>query len=281
MINALKTINALDINYTGKGITIVVLDTGVYSHIDLRNRILFFKDFINNRSNNYDDNGHGTHICGILSGQGYASNGKIKGIAKDAELIMLKVLDRGGNGSTAHFINALNWIIENKRKYDIRLLNFSVGFVKNANYREEAIILKLINKIWDQGIAVVSAAGNNGPNTNSITVPGVSPKIITVGAIGENFSGKGPTDLCIVKPEIIAPGTNIISLCNRGSLYITKSGTSMATPIVCGALALALEKNRRLTPKDLKIALYKSVNNMNEDTTCWGALDVKKLLENV
>ena len=203
------------------------------------------------------------------------------GIATNAEIIMLKVLDKNGNGQTSDFINALKWIINNQEKYNIKLLNFSVGFIGRAKLYDRKRILELINKIWDNGITVVTAAGNNGPKKNSITVPGISRKVITVGAVHETYSGCGPTDCCIVKPEILAPGSNIISLKNRHDEYISKSGTSMATPIVCGALALVLEKNNMLRPVDLKLALYNTVDKKEDESNCWGSLNIEKLLNYV
>ena len=276
-----SSINLCNISQTGKNIRIVILDSGVYQHTDLEGRIIVFKDFINRYRIPYDDNGHGTHISGIICGLGTACKGKYTGISQGAELIVLKVLDKNGNGKTNDFINALKWVIENKQRYNIRLLNFSVGFISRTNLYDKKLILDLINQIWDDGIIVVTAAGNNGPDDNTITVPGISRKVITVGAIGEKFSGRGPTECCIVKPEVLAPGSNITSLRNKYNEYIAKSGTSRATPVVCGALALALEKNETLRPIDAKLALYNSVDQTEDDVLCWGNLNVKKLVDYV
>lgn len=275
-----KIVNLSNVKQTGKNIRIAVLDTGIFPHIDLRNNIILQKDYINNKVEKYDDNGHGTHISGIISGSGEVLKGKYRGIACDAELISLKVLDKNGSGKTSDFISALKWILNNKENYNIKILNFSVGFLKNSNKIDQIRIIELIDAIWDAGIIVVSAAGNNGPGKNSVTVPGISRKIITVGANGEVFSGVGPTDCCIVKPEILAPGRNIVSTKNSLSDYITKTGTSMATPIVSGAIALALEKNPSLSPSEIKICLYHTVVK-KEDSISWGELDIKKLIDYV
>jgi serine protease AprX len=133
----------------------------------------------------------------------------------------------------------------------------------------------------------VTAAGNNGPREGSVTVPGISRKVITVGAsddenpggnLPHSYSGRGPTGCCIIKPEILAPGTNIVSLDHRDHRYIRKSGTSMATPVVTGALALALQKNPSLRPEELKLKLYESAEEVPENPHVWGLLNVDSLL---
>ncbi len=254
--------------YTGKGVRIAVLDTGVFPHRDLHRRVAAFRNFMGERQECHDDNGHGTHVAGILCGDGTCSRGLVRGMAPGAELVVLKVLDGAGNGVTERVLDALDWVKKNRAIYGIRLLNFSVGFLQGADNEAQSEIMSGLEELWDNNVTVVTAAGNNGPREGSITVPGISRKVITVGACddergGRNmpkgYSGKGPTGCCIVKPEILAPGTNILSLSNHGNQYVQKSGTSMATPIVCGALALALEKSPHLRPEHLKLKLYESL----------------------
>jgi serine protease AprX len=268
--------------YTGKNVRIAVLDTGIFLHRDIRANLIGFVDYVNGRSACYDDNGHGTHVAGIICG-----NGGIKGIAPEANILALKVLDAGGNGKTARVLQALGWILEKHEAYRIRILNFSVGFLPGAGDREQEQILALLEQLWDEGVVIVTAAGNNGPREGSVTVPGISRKVITVGAsddenpgrnLPHSYSGRGPTGCCIVKPEILAPGTNIISLDHRDHRYIRKSGTSMATPVVTGALALALQKNPTLRPEELKLKLYESAEEVPENPHVWGLLNVDSLL---
>lgn len=295
MYYAKKQVRAKEVytkGLTGKGVRIAVLDTGmVPNHPDLKHRAVYFKDFVGDKVQLYDDNGHGTHIAGILCGSGALSNGTNSGMAKNAELIVLKVLDEKGNGNAADAIRALEWIKENYRIFRIRLLNFSVGFRIGNQKPEQRKILELIEELWDLGIMVVAAAGNNGPGKSTVTVPGISKKIVTVGAMGDarmvkycdeiaKFSGKGPTENCVMKPEVLAPGTQILSTGADGNGYIRKNGTSMATPIVCGAFALALEKNPTLTPEMLKLLLYQSVRPAIGEMKgkCWGILDVDALI---
>lgn len=271
--------------YTGREIRIALLDTGVVPHVGLGEKVIYFKDYINGRTYVYDDNGHGTHIAGILCG-GFDKNNEIIGMAPNAELLVFKILDKRGNGSTEKAILALNWIQKNHKKYDIRLLNFSMGYLPNSNPKFQKVLIDKLESLWDEGVVVVTAAGNNGPKENSITVPGVSRKVITVGSsddvyeTSKSYSGRGPTACCIVKPEILAPGTKIKSYALKEGEYEVKSGTSMSVPIVCGALALALEKNQSLRPSEIKMLLYDTVSEKIKNLSpAWGILDVDNLMK--
>lgn len=283
--------------YSGKGVTIAVLDSGVaVSHPDLRNRVVYFEDFEDGRISCYDDNGHGTHVAGILCGNGSISHGKYSGMAPGAKLVVLKVLDARGNGSTDRVLLALRWLKHNYQKYNIRLLNFSIGYLPNARFEEQKKLLDAIDELWDLGIMVITAAGNKGPREQSVTVPGISRKVLTVGAcddqkelpqyLKQGYSGKGPTNCCIIKPEVLAPGTKIIStgFSEKEKIYgyVEKSGTSMATPIVCGAMALAFEKDGELTPAALKLMVYKSCYPApSSNKNSWGILHVDQLIDQI
>lgn len=279
-------------NIFGRDIGIVVLDTGVYAgHSDLRN-VQVFKDFVNGRSSAYDDSGHGTHVCGIIAGSGAASNGICMGIAPLSKLICLKVLDNDGNGSTKDVLTACHWICEHRQKYNIRIVNISIGTISMKNRSEDDVLVRAVEALWDEGIVVIAAAGNNGPGRGTVTIPGISRKIITVGTLEDGgcetnqrkhllFSGRGPTVECIVKPEILAPGTNIMSCANRGNGYVKKSGTSMAAPVVSGCIALLLEAYPALDNRDIKLRLYERAIDMGlpKERQGWGMIHVKRLLE--
>lgn len=272
--------------YTGKGIGVCILDTGIYEHIDFTGRIWAFYDFLAFKRRPYDDNGHGTHVAGLVAGDGTASMGKYRGAAPGCGIIALKVLDRYGNGSQDDVLRALRWIREYRQQYRIRVVNISVGTTCNSK-RNHARLLKSVEQLWDEGVVVVTAAGNQGPRPGSITAPGSSKKVITVGSSDllegrSAISGRGPTAECVCKPDIVAPGNKIMS-CVPGKPYSygVKSGTSMSTPLVTGAIACALEKNPALTNTDIKTMLMNSAEDMGlpQNLQGWGKFNRRKFLK--
>ena len=272
--------------YTGKGIGVCILDTGIYEHIDFTGRIWAFYDFLAFKRRPYDDNGHGTHVAGLVAGDGTASMGKYRGAAPGCGIISLKVLDRYGTGSQDDVLRALRWIRENRQQYRIRVVNISVGTTCNSK-RNHARLLESVEQLWDEGVVVVTAAGNQGPRPGSITAPGSSKKVITVGSSDllegrSAISGRGPTAECVCKPDIVAPGNKIMS-CVPGKPYSygVKSGTSMSTPLVTGAIACALEKNPALTNTDIKTMLMNSAEDMglHQNQQGWGKFNRRKFLK--
>ncbi|MDD5949157.1 MAG: S8 family peptidase [Lachnospiraceae bacterium] len=263
----------------GSQVGVAVLDTGAYPHQDF-NHLLSFQDYVNHRSSFYDDSGHGTHVAGIIGSRQL-------GAAPDCNLIILKVLNYNGEGKTSHVLQGINWVIEHKKIYNIRIMNISIGTVSKKGNPNQAL-LDAVNRAWDNGIVVVSAAGNQGPYPQSITTPGISHKIITVGSCDDHlmnhfsrsYSGRGPTGSCIRKPDVVAPGSRIVSCLNRRSGYVEKSGTSMATPFVSGVLALLLSNEPYLSPKQVKLRLYETSLDMGTDKNQqgWGLINPRGLL---
>lgn len=294
--------------YLGKGIGVAIVDTGIAPHKDFSqggDRLVGFVDFINQRADPYDDNGHGTHVAGIIGGNGYSSKGKYIGVAPECNLIGVKVLDHRGDGNISDVLAGLQWIMDNRKRYNIRIVNISVGTSSKDNLDENSLLVQGVNAVWDRGIIVVVAAGNNGPGPMSISTPGISRKVITVGSSDDNilvevfgtgkskdYSGRGPTPFCIKKPDIVAPGSNIIS-CNISRyptrpknsdspmMYTVKSGTSMATPVVSGAIALLLGVQPELSNREVKIKLRSCAVDLGQhwEKQGWGLLNIRKLLE--
>lgn len=201
--------------YYGSGVGVAIVDTGICLHKDFTeggNRVIAFKDFVNGRKEPYDDNGHGTHVAGIIGGNGYSSKGKYMGVAPACNFIVIKVLDHRGDGNISDVLAGLQWIIDNKRKYNIRVVNISVGTSAKDTLDENSLLVQGVNTVWDSGIIVVVAAGNNGPSPMSISTPGISRKVITVGSSDDSasvevfgsktkdYSGRGPTPYCIKNP---------------------------------------------------------------------------------
>ncbi len=142
---------------TGRGVTVAVMDTGIVPHVDFDSRILKFRDFTQNRTRIYDDNGHGTHVAGIIAGSGRAGRGMYTGIAPEAGLFVAKVLDRKGNGNTSQVLKAIDYIIENREEYNIRILNISVGMLPSADEAEKENLIAAVEKAWNHGIVVIAA----------------------------------------------------------------------------------------------------------------------------
>lgn len=272
------------LTYTGRDVGICVLDTGIAGdHPDFCGRIQAFADFISYKKTPYDDNGHGTHVTGILCGDGTASGGKHKGIAPGCRVTALKVLDRFGNGNKEDVLKAFDWLLHNYMRYRIRVVNISVGTTCKTG-RDHDILIDGVEKLWDQGLVIVTAAGNLGPKPGSITAPGSSRKVITVGSSdmltgSSAVSGRGPTPQCVCKPDLVAPGSRVVS-CVPGGGYGVKSGTSMSTPLVSGAIALMLEKDPLLTNVEIKMMLKESADDMGlpRNQQGWGRFNFSRFL---
>lgn len=305
---SLNASHAWQKDITGKGITTAVLDTGIYPHNDLvkpKNRIVAFKDFVGKKAKPYDDNGHGTHVAGDIAGNGYKSNGLYKAPAYESKVAGVKILDKYGSGKTSTIIQGLEWCLKNKDKFNIKIICMSLGSEATQSYKED-ILCEAAAKAWESGIVVCVAAGNDGPGKGTISSPGIHPRIITVGAANDmntvirsddemaDFSSRGPTIDGLNKPDVICPGTNIISLrspfsyldkqlesARVGKDYLSMSGTSMATPLCCASAALLLEKNPGLTPDQVKEIIIQSSQDMGFDrnTQGWGYVDIQKLMD--
>jgi subtilisin family serine protease len=216
------------IKSTGKNVGVAILDTGLAPHPDIKDNIAAFVDMVNGKKEMYDDNGHATHIAGIIAGQGTMSEGKYKGLAPDSKLIGVKVLDSDGGAKISDIIKGIDWVIENKDKYNIKVINMSIG-IPSAGYAFDPIH-KAVERATKEGILVVAAAGNEGPNAGTIGgSPGNSPYTLTVGALNdrntqeleddlpEGYSSRGPTVDGLEKPDVMAKGNDVISLNISGS----------------------------------------------------------------
>ena len=274
---------------TGKGVVCAVLDTGITQHPDLAGRIVGWKDCVQGKKTIYDDNGHGTHVAGILAGNGKSGRGLYSGMAPEAQIFAVKVLNQRGGGKIRDVINGIRYVLLKQKEMKIRIVNISIGTLPHKKDPEDELFLFWVDRLWDAGLVVVTAAGNKGPKEGSITIPGNSRKVITVGAdeeMGKKYSGCGPTGDCIKKPDLTVPGNRIYS-CNylypvrSPYAYIPKSGTSMATPAVSGAAALVLQKYPDMCNLELKYRLWNSCEKGRyyDQRQGHGNLHVEKLLE--
>ncbi len=270
---------------TGKGIGVAIIDSGVVRDADFTNLALI-RGFNLNSITPIDLYGHGTHIAGIVAGNGNDSKGKYKGIAPDSTLIGLKVSNDLGLAFESDVVKALQWTYDNKEKYNIRVINLSINSGVATSYHESALNAAA-EILWFSGVVVVVSAGNSGGQDgyNTVTAaPANDPFLITVGAsdergtsaIGDDvvaaYSAYGRTKDGFVKPDIIAPGTAIYSVraplspwavlysdrLTSDGQYFRLSGTSMAAPMVVGVVALMLQKDPSLTPDQVKYRLLNS-----------------------
>ena len=294
----------------GTGVGIAVIDSGIADHVDFHtaggSRVLHSESFIPGVTSAVDAYGHGTHVSGILGGNGTASGAgsgyaqQIVGVAPNVNIINLRVLDQNGAGTDSQVIAAIQRAIQLKAQYNIRVINLSLGRPVFESYTLDPLC-QAVEQAWAAGIVVVVAAGNDGRDNSmgtrgfaTIGAPGNDPAVITVGATRTmgtatriddaiaSYSSKGPTLLDhIVKPDIVAPGNRIGSLLVKKSTldvanpnleiapsgtctgtcstqYFRLSGTSMATPVVSGAVALMLQKDPTLTPDTVKARIMKT-----------------------
>ena len=155
---------AYRLGLTGKGVGVAVLDTGIFPHRDFENRIVVFNDMLKRRFLPYDDNGHGTHISGIIGGKGLSSDGRYQGVAPECSLISVKVLDQKGNGFASDVLSGLKWVERHKQEYGIRIINISVGSFSKKGMSEDSALVRGVDAAWDAGFVVVVADHHNTRN---------------------------------------------------------------------------------------------------------------------
>jgi len=272
---------------TGSGAVVAVLDTGLATIPALTEttghksgRIIAWVDFIGKSKKPTDPNGHGTHVAGIIANSEKGLDGEWNGIAPNAKLVGVRVLNERGEGTYESVISGLQWVIENKSRYNIRVVNLSLVSQVQSPYWADPLD-QAVTRAWAKGLVVIVAAGNTGPEAMTITVPGNNPYAITVGAFTDNytpsdwsddyvapFSSAGPTLDGFGKPDLVAPGAHMVSVVpaksyladeypdnELGSNYFTIAGTSQATAVVSGMAALVISNNPRLSPDQVKMRL--------------------------
>ena len=296
--------------YDGSGVTVAVIDTGIDSlHVGLDDldddnsthdpKVIAFYDPVNNpdKTNGteiqaYDDQGHGTHCAGTVAGTG-APTYEHPGMAPQAYLVGVKVLDAGGSGSFSVVMAGMQWTVDYRYEYNIRAASMSLGGPGPIEWTsdEEDSVNRFANEMVRAGISMLIAAGNSaGPGT--IGTPGSAEDVITVGALNKNtaiaeYSSEGPTEEARVKPNIAFVGSDVMSTQhNSGDGYVAFSGTSMATPGVAGTVALMLQANPDLSPFDVRnilqeTATYRECHYMGANQPCAEDLIPKNRQNNV
>ena len=267
--------NLTEGKFLGQNQTICFIDTGLHPHFDLifpKSRILKFIDLINFNKTPYDDNGHGTFVAGVACGNGKI-NKSFMGFAPCANIISIKALSENGNSNSNVILDAMEWIFQNHKVYNISVVCLSLGAVADNKLDP---LSNGAEALWNRGITVVAAAGNSGPKSESIMSPGNNPNIITVGALDvsnnkvADFSSRGPT-IYGHKPDLLAPAVNITSCSNNSSFYTQMSGTSVATPIIAGICADILSKHPQMKNTDIKNFLLNHCKKITGDADIEGA----------
>src|SRR5688572_23223351 len=281
---------------TGAGVGIAIIDSGIANVPELSGRIVASVDFTDDKGLGKDEQGHGTHVAGIAAAAGVNANDDTRGVAPGAHLVSLKVLDAQGRGYAADVVAAIDWAVANKDKYRIGVINLSLGGPVLQSWRNDPVC-QAVERAYRAGIVVVASAGNFGKGPlgerayGGITMPGNSPFAITVGALNTHgtpwrsddtratYSSMGPTQYDgLIKPDLLAPGNRIRGLAAPGSTLVKEhpelvtgtgrdarlelSGTSMAAPVVAGAVANLLQGNRLLAPLAIRMLLQYSAERI-------------------
>src|SRR4051812_32176457 len=288
---------------TGRGITVAVMDSGIAEHPDLKGKVKTRVDFVNDGSALLDPAGHGTHIAGLI-----AANGEMRGVAPDARLVSLRVLDANGDGKLSNVVKAFGWLLVHRKTSNVNVLNVSWGAPQATSYHKD-LLAALVESAWFAGITVVVAAGNDGP-TGSVATPAADPFVVTVGSFDDQgtgnvtddvesaFSSRGPTLDGFAKPNVLAPGRHVVSLRANGAAnelakpqnlrrsrnhpegpaeYIRMSGTSAAAGFVSGVAALVLADHHGYGPTQVKGAIVAGARAMSASSA--PALDAARAID--
>jgi serine protease AprX len=272
-------LNQVPAGIDGTGVTVAMIDTGVGQVEDLGDRVIARVDFTPGGVGD-DEYGHGTHLAGVIAGNGAASDGKWRGVAPGAKLVSVKVAGPDGSTDVSVVIAALQWVVTHRAQYGIKVLNLSFGTDSVQPYALDPLNAA-VERAWAAGITVVVSSGNRGPG--SINKPGDDPFVITVGAVDVNqtidrkddeiapFSSSGITQDGFSKPDVVAPGTTIVATRDAGSTidglhqeavvdgdYFKGTGTSQAGAVVSGVAALLYQANPSLRPSAVKSILMGS-----------------------
>ena len=295
--------------YDGSGTTVAIIDTGLdgnHTSLDDQDddpetydpKIIGFYDPVNNPGNTngtdfpYDDQGHGSHCGGTTAGTG-APTYEHPGMAPQAHLVGVKVLDAGGSGSFATVMAGMQWTVDTMHKYNTRAASMSLGGPGAIEWTssEEDSVNRQANEMMRAGIALFIAAGNSAVSAQ-IGTPGSAEDAITVGALDKDtsiavYSSQGPTEEGRIKPNMAYMGSQIMSVqANSVDQYVAFSGTSMATPGVAGVGALMLQANPDLSPFDIRNILheqatYRQCHYMGANEPCAEDLIPKNRQNNV
>lgn len=275
---------------TGKGVVVAVLDDGAYEqHPDLQAKLVrSFNAAVGGGPVSQGsgvvvpagEEGHGTHVAGTVVGTGGQSGGDYRGIAPDARFVNVRVFSAPNQTNSDIVLRGLDWVLDNRDALKIKVASMSLGGRPSDG---KDALSRAVDLAVDEGLVVVAAAGNGGPGPKTVSSPGAAQKAITVGAVDKRkaiaeFSSRGPTVDGRVKPDLVAPGKDIVAAVppastgqangvlagKSASYYGSLSGTSMATPHVAGVVALMLQVDPGLTPHQVKRILLATAQDVGK-----------------
>lgn len=278
---------------TGAGVVVALMDSGIGLNPDLpAGKVVTRVNFVADNATSLDPAGHGTHLAGVIA----ANGSTFRGVAPDARLVDLRVLDKNGKGTLHDVVAAFDWLLKHRKQFGIGVLNLSIGTTQTSSYHAD-LLAALAEAAWFSGVAVVAAAGNDGPVLGKISTPGADPFVITVGSFDDQgtlaqqddreslFSSRGPTLDRFAKPDVLAPGRRVVSLRasdaflpsatketkGKGDVkretassnydptfYVRMSGTSVSSAMVAGVAALVLSHHGDYSPTKVKGAIVGS-----------------------
>jgi serine protease AprX len=261
--------------YQGDDVAVATIDTGISPTPNLGGRVLARVDLTSERDG-VDRFGHGTHMAGIIAGSGATTFGAFEGAAPETRIVSVKVAGWDGATDVSTVIAALQWVVANRSRFNIRVVNLSWGTDASTGYGVDPLD-RAVERAWGAGLAVVVSAGNQGPGDGMIAKPADDPYVITVGAVDTNgtadeaddsvaaFSSRGPTADGVAKPDLVAPGVSIVSdrapgstvdsfrpTARFGPTMFKGSGTSQAAAVVAGVAARMLDIDPSLTNDEIK-----------------------------
>ena len=285
---------------TGSGVDVAVIDSGVtpVGALAAPGKVVYGPDFSGDATNpdaaNLDLLGHGTHMAGIIAGNG---DGDYTGIAPDARIVSVKVADPDGTTDVTRVLQAIMWVVDHKDDagLHIRVMNVSLGGLTKQPY-DKSLLSAAVERAWQAGITVVAAAGNEGSTSQQLSDPAYDPYVIAVGAVDTagtistdddkvaSFSSKGSGTR---SADLMAPGVRVQGLRVPGSLiddeapsatgspFVNGSGTSQATAVVSGAVALLVQQHPEYTPDDLKSALVSTAVSLRQRSKNQGTSELQ------
>lgn len=292
--SGIQTVNApavwSNLGLAGQGVAVAVLDSGVADHPDLGARVIARAD-LTGENNFGDPGGHGTHVAGLIAGDGSASGGLYTGVAPQTNIVSVRVINATGHAALSTVLAGMQWILLNRTTYNIRVVNMSFGALATSGYMQD-VLAGAAEVLNFAGLTVVVAAGNAGPAQSTITTPAIDPFVVSVGADDDagtatlandsipSWSSQGPTAFdAIAKPDLVAPGRHLVSLRAAGSTldtgypshqitapgasvaqYFMLSGTSTSAALVSGAAALIAQRYPNEGPRHMKGRLIENAH---------------------